>query len=55
VIVAVVLQCVATAAALAIDTDVAVQAVDYDTLRERLLADGQVLQLSDQEEWIQRN
>ena len=36
-------QSAATAAALAIDARVGVQAVDYGKLRERLLADGQVL------------
>jgi len=36
-------QSAATAASLAIDGKLAVQDVDYDTLRERLLADGQVL------------
>ncbi len=46
-------QSAATAAALALDDDIAVQEVDYDALRERLLADGQVLQLPDQEQWIQ--
>jgi len=37
-------QSAATAAALAIDSGVPVQAVDYPTLRARLLADGQVLE-----------
>lgn len=37
-------QSAATAAALAIDADQAVQAVPYPQLRERLLADGQVLE-----------
>ena len=37
-------QAAATAAAHAIAEDVAVQAVDYPKLRERLLADGQVLE-----------
>lgn len=37
-------QSAATAACQAIDDNHAVQDVDYDTLRERLLADGQVLQ-----------
>lgn len=37
-------QSAATAAALAIDTDSAVQGIDYRKLRERLLADGQVLE-----------
>ena len=36
-------QSAATAACLAIDSEVAVQAVDYETLRLRLLEDGQVL------------
>ena len=38
-------QSAATAAALAIDNGVAVQDLDYTTLRDRLLADGQVLEL----------
>jgi hypothetical protein len=37
-------QSAATAAALAIDEGVAVQDVPYDTLRRRLLADGQILE-----------
>jgi hypothetical protein len=37
-------QSAATAAALAIDDGIAVQAVDYGRLRRRLLADGQVLE-----------
>jgi hypothetical protein len=37
-------QSAATAAALALEGGVAVQAVDYAALRERLLADGQVLE-----------
>src|SRR5204863_1919982 len=37
-------QSAATAACLAIDTNVPVQKVDYAKLRERLLADGQVLE-----------
>jgi hypothetical protein len=37
-------QSAATTACLAIERDVAVQQVAYDALRERLLADGQVLQ-----------
>ena len=37
-------QSAATAACLAIDGDLAVQAVDYDELRPRLLADGQILE-----------
>jgi len=37
-------QSAATAACLAIDSGVAAQQVDYDKLRARLLADGQVLQ-----------
>ena len=37
-------QSAATAACLAIDADVAVQDVDYEKLKERLLADGQVLE-----------
>ena len=36
-------QSAATAAALAIDGGTGVQDVSYDRLRERLLADGQVL------------
>ena len=36
-------QSAATAAALAIDGNLAVQDVPYDRLRERLLSDGQVL------------
>jgi hypothetical protein len=36
-------QSAATAAALALDAGVAVQDVDYERLRERLLADGQIL------------
>lgn len=39
-------QSAATAACLAIDADVPVQSVDYAELRQRLLADGQVL------EWV---
>ena len=38
-------QSAATAAALAIDDGLAVQDLPYETLRERLLADGQVLEL----------
>lgn len=38
-------QSAATAAALAIDNNIDVQNVDYATLRARLLADGQVLEL----------
>jgi hypothetical protein len=37
-------QSAATAAAMALDADVPVQEVDYPALRDRLLADGQVLQ-----------
>ena len=37
-------QSAATAAALAIDDGVAVQKLDYRRLRERLRADGQVLE-----------
>jgi hypothetical protein len=37
-------QSAATAASMAIDENIAVQDVDYDALRERLLADGQVLE-----------
>ncbi len=37
-------QSVATAACLAIDHNVAVQEVDYDLLKQQLIADGQVLQ-----------
>ena len=40
-------QSSATAAALAIDLGVAVQDVPYESLRDRLLADGQVLDLPD--------
>jgi len=36
-------QSAATAACLAIDSDVPVQQVDYDQLKQRLLADGQIL------------
>ena len=36
-------QSAATAAAIAIDEGVAVQEVDYGTLRKKLLADGQIL------------
>jgi len=36
-------QSAATAAALAIDGGTSVQDVPYDRLRERLLADGQIL------------
>ncbi len=39
-------QSAATAAALAVAEDLAVQDVDYARLRERLLADGQVLELA---------
>jgi hypothetical protein len=39
-------QSAATAAVQALDTHLAVQAIDYETLRRRLLADGQVLELS---------
>lgn len=39
-------QSAATAAAMAIDQRVAVQDVPYETLRERLLQDGQVLEYS---------
>jgi hypothetical protein len=39
-------QSAATAAALAIDNKTAVQDVEYETLRKRLLGDGQVLQLA---------
>ncbi len=38
-------QSAATAAVFAIDDNISVQAVDYARLRERLLADGQVLEL----------
>ena len=38
-------QSAATAAALAIDNNISVQNVDYATLRARLLADGQVLEM----------
>ncbi|MEX2577776.1 MAG: FAD-dependent oxidoreductase [Verrucomicrobiales bacterium] len=40
-------QTAATAAAQAIDADETVQKIDYGTLRERLLADGQRLKLSE--------
>lgn len=43
-------QSAGTAASLAIDRGVAVQDLDYDALRERLLADGQVLELPDSEQ-----
>ncbi len=39
-------QSAATAAALAIDGKSDVQAVPYETLRKRLIADGQVLETS---------
>ena len=38
-------QSAATAAVLAIEQEIAVQDVDYQALRKRLLADGQVLEL----------
>jgi hypothetical protein len=41
-------QSAATAAALAIETGSAVQDIDYTALRERLLADGQVLEWTGQ-------
>ena len=40
-------QSAATAAAQAIDRSVAVQDIDYPTLRSKLLTDGQILELSD--------
>lgn len=40
-------QSAATAAAMSLERSVAVQDLPYDDLRERLLADGQVLELSD--------
>ncbi len=40
-------QSAATAAALAIDADISVQDVPYETLREKLLEDGQVLEHGD--------
>ena len=40
-------QSAATAACLAIDQSIAVQDLSYERLRERLLADGQVLELDD--------
>ncbi len=40
-------QSAATAAAMAIDADLAVQDVPYSKLRERLLKDGQILEYSD--------
>ena len=40
-------QSAATAAVLAIEEGVAVQDLEYDKLRERLLADGQILELHD--------
>lgn len=36
-------QSAATAAALAIDLGVSLQNLPYDTLRERLIADGQII------------
>jgi hypothetical protein len=39
-------QSAATAASIAIDNGIGVQDVPYATLRERLLADGQVLEYS---------
>ena len=39
-------QSAATAASLALDSEIAVQEVDYQNLRKRLLEDGQVLELS---------
>jgi len=39
-------QSAATAASLAVDREIAVQQVDYQDLREKLLLDGQVLELS---------
>ncbi len=39
-------QSAATAACLAIDNQTAVQDVVYDTLREQLMADGQILNMS---------
>jgi len=38
-------QSAATAAALAVDQDLAVQDVDYQQLAARLLADGQILKI----------
>jgi hypothetical protein len=40
-------QSAATAAAMAIDEEIGVQEVDYSRLREKLLADGQVLEYRD--------
>jgi hypothetical protein len=40
-------QSAATAACLSIDQDIAVQDLDYPTLRSRLIEDGQVLELED--------
>jgi hypothetical protein len=40
-------QSAATAACMSIDRDIAVQDLDYESLRDRLLADGQVLELED--------
>ena len=39
-------QSAATAAVLAIDQDISVQQVDYEQLKNRLQADGQVLALN---------
>lgn len=44
-------QSVATAAAMAIDSGISVQAVPYKQLRERLVADGQVLELPASARW----
>jgi hypothetical protein len=40
-------QSAATAGVMAIDAGIAVQKVEYGKLRERLIADGQVLELPD--------
>ena len=40
-------QSAATAACLAIDNQVAVQDVDYDTLRQQLISDAQILSISE--------
>ncbi|MEZ6121966.1 MAG: FAD-dependent oxidoreductase [Planctomycetaceae bacterium] len=47
-------QSAATAACLAIDANVPVQAVDYDKLREQLIADGQVLEWNHGQKTSQR-
>ncbi len=47
-------QSAATAAALALDAGIAVQDLPYDVLRARLLADGQVLELADDQRLTSR-